>query len=223
MGEVHDRSETAGRTPGRLTPAGLSRSAWARFSIVFIVGLILDLGSKWWTFANVADAPVVLDRSALVADRSFDPIPPHLPLAALPYNLLDITLVLNPGAVFGIGAERPLAIIAFTVLALLLGVLMFALRTTAQAKALHLAFGLAAAGAIGNFWDRAAYGRVRDFLHALPGRRLPGGATWPGTQNPELFPWVFNIADLLLLAGMIMLLIGWRRGARDLVASRAGD
>jgi lipoprotein signal peptidase len=36
----------------------------------------------------------------------------------------------------------------------------------------------------------------------LPGWELPFGWSWPGNSTPDVFPWVFNVADVLLLAGM---------------------
>jgi signal peptidase II len=53
------------------------------------------------------------------------------------------------------------------------------------------AFGLVMGGAIGNMIDRVRFGAVADFLDF---RALN-------------FPWVFNVADMLLLAGMAILLL----------------
>jgi hypothetical protein len=43
-----------------------------------------------------------------------------------------------------------------------------------------------------------------------PRWELPFGLRWPG-GSPELFPWVFNVADVLLLAGMAILLFTSQR------------
>ena len=43
---------------------------------------------------------------------------------------------------------------------------------------------------------------------------VPFQWTWPGTNNPELMPWVFNLADVMLLTGMLLLLIHLRRRDR---------
>ncbi|MEY4942157.1 MAG: hypothetical protein RL254_338, partial [Planctomycetota bacterium] len=40
----------------------------------------------------------------------------------------------------------------------------------------------------------------------FPHRELPWGLHWPGGSN-EWFPWVFNIADSELIAGMIILML----------------
>lgn len=196
--------------------AGASRRAWAILVSALLLGLLLDLGTKAWAFRTVTGRPVVLDRAAMLADRTHDPIPPHLPVAALPGGLLDLVLVLNPGAVFGIGAEHRWFFVLFTLAAVAGGLLLFTHRLRATDRVAPLALGLVLAGGLGNLHDRLRYGRVRDFLHGLPGRRLPRGWTWPGTTNPELFPWVFNVADLLLLAGMIMLLVHFNRRRRSL-------
>ena len=62
------------------------------------------------------------------------------------------------------------------------------------------------AGGMGNLYDRIAFSVVRDFLHMFPGGKLPFDWHWPGGST-ELFPWVFNVADLLLLVGMTLLLL----------------
>ena len=60
----------------------------------------------------------------------------------------------------------------------------------------------------------------------LPDRHLPFGLKWPG-GNTELFPWVFNIADVMLLTGMGILLIHLhlsdRKQAAAARAREAGD
>ena len=65
---------------------------------------------------------------------------------------------------------------------------------------------LVLAGGLGNMVDRVSVGAVRDFLHLFPRRELPFGLHWPGGSN-EWFPWVFNVADMELIAGMALLMI----------------
>jgi signal peptidase II len=194
--------------PPRLRRAYRSPAAWLTLLIVFALGLGADLHSKAWSFRTVAGEPVVLDRDRLLADPDHNPLDWRAagrPL--LPGNLLRLKLVLNPGAVFGIGANQRWFFIVFTVVALAAGLLVFGRFTMNRARLAHVAIGLVLAGGLGNLYDRIAFGRVRDFLQILPGRRLPFGWTWPGTNNWELFPWVFNVADVLLLTGMILLMI----------------
>jgi signal peptidase II len=188
-------------------PAYRSPAAWVRLLLVLAIGLACDLGSKAWAFRTVADEPIVLDRSAKLADPgNYRPIPPHPGKPILPWNLMELHLVRNPGAVFGIGANQRAFFISFTLVALAAGLLVFGRFTTNRSRLGHLALGLILAGGVGNLYDRIRFADVRDFLHMLPDRKLPFGWTWPG-DNPEIFPWVFNVADVMLLSGMILLML----------------
>jgi len=186
-----------------------SPAAWARLLLVLALALVLDLGSKTWAFHNVAGTPVKLDRKTLLADPDWN-VPHHPGVHALPWGLLDLQLVINRGAVFGIGANRRFFFIAFTLGALAAGMLVFGRFTHVNNRLAHIAIGLILAGGIGNLYDRIVFGVVRDFLHMLPDRNLPFGWTWPG-GSPEMFPWVFNLADTMLLTGMGLLILHMHR------------
>jgi signal peptidase II len=121
-------------------------------------------------------------------------------------NLLDLTLVLNPGAVFGIGAGKRWFFIPFTAAALGLALWMFATWTRPRDYMAHAAIGLLISGGLGNLHDRIAFACVRDFLHPLPGAVLPFGWTMPMSGSRELWPYVSNFADLWLLVGIGMLM-----------------
>ncbi|MEL7087118.1 MAG: signal peptidase II [Planctomycetota bacterium] len=87
-------------------------------------------------------------------------------------------------------------------------------RSPAKAWGMQLALGLILAGALGNLYDRVVYRAVRDMLHLFPGVQLPFGLTWPGGSGggiSEVWPWIFNPADVALLAGVGLVLIAtWR-------------
>lgn len=195
------------REPDRsFTPARRSATAWVVLLGVLLAGLGLDLGTKIWSFDNVANAPVVLDRTSIIENANVNPIPPHDSIVLIPGRMLNLHLVLNSGAVFGIGAEQRTFFVIFTILAVTICLLTFLCWMGADSTLAHVGIALVLAGALGNLWDRVLYGRVRDFLHMLPDRHLPFGWSWPG-GNTELFPWVFNVADVMLLAGMVLLLV----------------
>jgi signal peptidase II len=189
-------------------------AAWATLLIVFALGLAADLASKSWTFNHVLDQPVPLDREILLGSPDFNPVAWHDGKPILPGGILELKLVLNPGAVFGVGARHRLFFIAFTFIAVAAGLLVFGRYTSARDRLAHVAIALVLAGGVGNLYDRVVFGRVRDFLHIGADSRLPFGWTWPGTNNPELMPWVFNIADVLLLTGMILLMVHVNRAER---------
>jgi len=193
---MSDAPNPAGDLPSWRSPA-----SWARLVGVFAFGIAFDLWSKAWAFSTVAGYPVELTRERVLEDPSFR-LPHHPRVEALPWDLLDLQLVLNYGAVFGIGQHRRELFIGFTLLATLAAALLFARGTRARMRAAHVAIGLILAGGLGNLYDRIVFGAVRDFLHMLPGWELPYGWSWPGNATPEVFPWVFNVADVLLLAGM---------------------
>jgi signal peptidase II len=215
MTATHDaRADPGARTQdsGHSSRAAHSGRAWAVMLVVAAAALAGDLFSKWLAFRTIAGSPVVVRRERVleVWERSgnlSNLIPNHEPVHVVP-RLLDLSLVLNPGAVFGMGAGKRWFFVAFTVGAMALAFWMFASWTRARDTVAHVAIGLLIAGGLGNLYDRIAYACVRDFLHPLPGVMLPG------TQR-ELWPYVSNIADLWLLVGIgILMVYLWRQGGK---------
>ena len=109
---------------------------------------------------------------------------------------LDLVLTWNTGISYGLfRQEGPLgqwALLALKAIAVVL-LWIWLSRTTSRLTALSL--GLIIGGAIGNAIDRVAYGAVADFvlLHA--------------TTESFSFRWyVFNLADVAIVAGVIGLL-----------------
>lgn len=202
-----------GSGPAEL-PAWRSTVAWLTLAATLAAGLGLDLWSKYWAFGSIAGYPVDLERERILNDPSFF-VPHHARVVAIPADLLDFRLVLNHGAVFGIGQQQRGLFIAFTVLATCAAIALFARGTRSGQRLAHVAIGMILAGGLGNLYDRIVYGAVRDFLHMLPGWQLPGGWKWPGTPTGDVFPWVFNVADVLLLAGMgLFILTSWLEDRR---------
>lgn len=196
-------TETDRTARGR--PAWRSPVAWITLLLIFLFGLSVDLWSKSWAFDTVAGEPVVLDRNEILADSNWKP-PWHDGVEVLPYGLLDLDLVVNHGAVFGIGQQSRGIFILFTIIAVVIATLIFAFWTRERSHWAHVGIALILAGGIGNLYDRIVYGAVRDFLHLAPGWDLPFGWQWPN-GTAEIFPWVFNAADVLLLTGMAILIL----------------
>ena len=165
--------------------------------VVAIVVLGLDLLSKALAFRFVAGAPV-----------SPGSVPQHEAVSVIPY-ILSLKLVENRGAVFGIGQGQRLAFVLVGVVAVIIVVIAF-LRSAAHRRSLHVALALILAGALGNLCDRVMFGMVRDMFWLFPDVKLPFGWTWPGGSD-ELYPWVFNIADVALLVGLAILMLGMYR------------
>ena len=204
------------------TRAWRAPAAWLVLIAVLAAGLSLDLGLKRWSFENVAGAPVITDREAIVNDPHWR-VPRHDPIPVVP-KVLNLHLVKNKGAVFGIGANQRMFFIAFTMAALTAALVVFGRWTTSRATLAHVAIGLILAGGLGNLYDRIRLTFVRDFLHLLPGWKLPFGWHWPGGSD-EIFPWVFNAADVMLLVGMGMLMFymnSLEKRRKQAAASRNG-
>jgi signal peptidase II len=120
---------------------------------------------------------------------------------------MDFTLSTNPGVVFGWSMARPVVNVA-TVLIMGL-VLVFFGTSDRKAWLVHLAMGLILAGAMGNLYDRV-WGQVsfdaasnitpichevRDFIDC----------------SQIGYKWVFNVADALLVMGVLAMAIHWFR------------
>lgn len=199
-------------TAGAGVFASSSPKAWATLLITVVLGLVIDLYSKYLAFERVAGRPVVIDREDVLRLMSSGSgtrglglgalIPRHEPVQVVP-SLLDFTLVLNPGAVFGIGAGQRVFFIAFTGAAVAFALYVFTKWTRPRDRAAHVALGLLISGGLGNLYDRLVYACVRDFIHPLPGVQFPFGLSPFGSR--EVWPWVSNIADLFLLIGIFML------------------
>ena len=191
------------------------RAAWVTLLVTIALSLGLDLGSKAAAFRYVAGRPVEVVREHVLEVSKSDPrmvttlVPLHDARVVVP-EVLHFTLVLNPGAVFGIGPGKRWFFVGFTGLALAFGLGVFGLWTKPRDRMAHVGIGLLIGGGLGNLYDRLVYGCVRDFLHPLPGWEWPGGRKFMGTS--EVWPYVSNVADLFLLIGILMLMVHlWKR------------
>ena len=161
--------------------------------VVVLVALGSDLLVKNLAFNNVAGYEI-------------DPtnIPNHDAVNLIP-SVLSLKLVANRGAVFGIGQGQRWIFIIIGLIAIAVIVTTF-LKSAASRRWMHFALALILAGALGNLYDRVMFGLVRDMFWLFPGVKLPFGLHWPQGSD-ELYPWVFNVADMALLLGLGIILI----------------
>lgn len=188
-------------------PTSRSARPWFVLAITILVALTLDLATKHYAFLRVAGDPVVITRERVLelpTSRINALIPAHEPVTVIPH-LLELKLVLNPGAVFGLGAGGRWFFVAFTVAAIGFSLWIFARWTRPTEWFAHVGIGLIVAGGLGNFYDRMVFACVRDFLHPLYSLSFPGGR--------PVWPYVSNVADAFLLLGIAMLMVFlWRGG-----------
>jgi len=221
-------------SPASSTP--LSPSAvrhWPSLTLflgVLVLVLAADLLSKSLAFRYVAGEPIILTPEN-VAD--LETIPPHEEITLIPH-VVALKLTVNLGAVFGLGQGQRGSFILISVVAVVVIGYIF-VRSRAGDWPNHLAWGLILAGALGNLYDRVIFGGVRDLLWLFPHIDLPFGWRWPSglaellpwtsnTGPTGLYPWIFNIADVALLAGVsIVILVSWRRETRRTRAEKVSD
>lgn len=197
-----------------------SPKAWLWLCAVSSLGLFTDLISKSLAFKHIAATPVVIDHEVVLASQHLSfLIPPHDPIVVVP-GLLELTLVLNPGAVFGMGAGKRTFFIVFTAVAMLFALWMFAALSTRGQRLAHAAIGLLLAGGLGNLYDRVQFACVRDFLHPLPGVRWPAWAPFR-LAGAEVWPYVSNLADLWLLIGIGIFMIHSLRSPPQQLAAKS--
>jgi signal peptidase II len=168
-------------------------SALARFVLVCLVGLGLDLWSKAYSFEHLAPHGTPRDTRPDV-------------VRFLP-NWVHFEITTNHGAVFGMGQGHKGLFLSVSVVAIVFLTYLFA--TSGRQRFYQFILGMLLAGVLGNMYDRIVFGHVRDMIHALPGWKWPG--TWqlgsyPG-ESREVFPFIFNVADILLCAGVGLMIV----------------
>ncbi len=163
--------------PSLVTDNFRSPAALACFALTTLVGLAADLWTKWLAFSVLASYP-----DGHLVSRVHQLIPGYL----------HFTVTVNPGAVFGLGQGQRGLFVTVSIAAILFLTYLFA--TSDKQRLYQFILGMLLAGVLGNMYDRIVFGHVRDMIHALP--------RWPA-----LFPWIFNVADVLLCTGVGLLLI----------------
>jgi signal peptidase II len=110
-------------------------------------------------------------------------------------NFFYLTLVHNEGAAWGLFSNAKIVIAIGTIIALT--IIYHFIYCFKQNTRNHIAFGLLIGGLAGNLIDRILFGHVRDFLDFY-------------IFNYD-YP-VFNIADVSIVIGVILLIIAVIKG-----------
>ena len=166
---------------------------------VTIVGVALDLWTKRVAFDRLAEQIVVVPDSSLpngrveVQSKEYHFIP----------NWLHFHVTANQGAVFGMGRGQRWLFVVVSVAAIAVLTSLFAKSDGRHFYQLLL--GMLLAGVLGNMYDRITLGYVRDMIYALPDWKNPLRGVFPSWQT--VFPWIFNVADSLLCAGVFLMIV----------------
>lgn len=103
-------------------------------------------------------------------------------------NFLSITYVRNPGAAWGIMADFSWLLTTLPLIVALV-IVVFIKKNPKYPSVVKLTLTMIAAGGIGNFIDRIAFGSVTDMI------------------SFSFFPPVFNVADIAVTTGCFFLII----------------
>jgi signal peptidase II len=182
MGTILDRmGKTTGTSRTYVMPpsssnASRSLAANLRFILTVILGFGLDQFTKVLAFKKLSDWPT------------------GYPFIS---GWLDFTAIENRGAVFGIGQGQRLLFILVSIAAIaFIGYLFYC--SEKKQWVYQIVLGMLLAGVLGNLYDRAVFGYVRDMIYVFPHRQI---------LHHEPFPWVFNVADSLLCVGVGFMMI----------------
>jgi signal peptidase II len=174
---------TGDMTVPQSVPAYKSAASLARFLIPAAIGLTADLWLKAWSFPDGVpkEGPAGRHPVELVgADWAIIP------------NVLAFQTTVNHGMVFGIAQGMAFYFLLFSIVAM--GMILWVFATSRSTHwIVHIALGMITAGALGNLYDRAMYNGVRDMLRFY--------VSW--------YPYIFNIADVMLCVGVPLLMARW--------------
>lgn len=129
-------------------------------------------------------------------------------------DIFKITFIENPGMAFGLQIGGKLFLSLFTIFATIL-LFVFLFKNRNEVYLLRLALAFILGGAIGNLIDRVFYGKIYDYAPLFYGRVVdflhfdfPNFTIFGKT----IYSWpIFNIADISVSVGFLMILIGYKK------------
>jgi signal peptidase II len=179
-------------------------SKWAVLSAVFVGGMLLDQWSKYLAVERLTELFRRIGAETLGQKIAAFYGARHLErFATEPYvvfaPLWRMVYVENPNAAFGLGhflPPGPRRIVFLCAAVVAAGAIAWFYRKLEVGQRFHqLALALVAAGAIGNFVDRALRSYVIDFVD------------WHWWNRPDWRWPTFNVADSMLVVGVALLLL----------------
>jgi signal peptidase II len=175
----------------------MTRRGVVAFAVILVATLAADQGSKAWAQRLPVHPAGCRQPDDLLAARCIG-----LPQPVVD-GYWDWELAYNPGMAFSMftsagGHTGMQVILALIAVLALTGISVLALRTDPAERLKRAAYALVAGGALGNLVDRLRDGAVTDFV-----RWRINDHRWP----------IFNLADAVLLIGVVVLLIDgvWAR------------
>jgi signal peptidase II len=191
-------------------------SKWRIFVLIVVTGLAADQVTKFMAVDRLTTALQRTNGSlaarvgGFYSFRHLEPyaIEPHVVWAPM----WRMRYAENPGGAWGLFRDLSLStrntLFSLTLLGAVIFILFYFRKLSREQRLLQVALSLVFAGAIGNFVDRVARGYVVDFID------------WHWWKRPDLYWPTFNIADSMIVVGVVLLVLlpgepatdGGRRG-----------
>jgi signal peptidase II len=181
---------------------GLSK--WALLAVIFVVMVVGDQWSKFlavdrltWAFPRVGAVTLGQRVEAFYSMKHLEAMsrPPHVVWSPM----WRMTYAENPGAAWGMLRDLPPGFrhgFFVVVSAVAVGFMLWYYRKLRQdQRFLQVALSFVLSGAVGNLIDRLTRSYVVDFVQ------------WHWWKRPELYWPIFNLADSLIVVGVIMLML----------------
>ena len=211
------KPRTADPDPGQMHRAIGSGATVALFLLIVTFGAAADLLSKHFVFERMLDDPAIKQQvREVLGKNTTDPLPEELETQQFSRAVLQqlhiqericfglsFTLSVNPGVVFGFD-RIPIWIVNIITICMIFVVLIFFATSPRRGRWMHVALALILGGAIGNLYDRLV-GKV-----VLPGLTPIQNHVRDFIDCSDLgYNYIFNVADIWLVVGVIMILLHW--------------
>jgi signal peptidase II len=178
-------------------------SKWRVFLLIVVTGLLADQATKFMAVDRLTTALQRTDGSLSSRVAGFYGFRHLESYSTEPYvvwaPMWRMRYAENPGAAWGLFRDLSLqarnTVFSLTLLGAVIFILFYFRKLTREQRLLQVALSLVFAGAIGNFVDRLARGYVVDFID------------WYWWKRPDLYWPTFNIADSMIVVGVILLVL----------------
>jgi signal peptidase II len=176
---------------------------WRVFLLIVAAGLLADQVTKFLAVDRLTTALQRTDGSLSARVAGFYGFRHLESYSTEPYvvwgPMWRMRYAENPGAAWGLFRDLSLSarntVFSLTLLGAVIFILVYFRKLRREQRLLQVALSLVFAGAIGNFVDRVARGYVVDFID------------WHWWKRPDLYWPTFNIADSMIVVGVILLML----------------
>jgi signal peptidase II len=172
---------------------------------------VLTTGKKFALFSTMVGLVIILDQLTKYKVRT-DPSWQYVDLIP---GWLGFHYTLNPGMAMGIDVlTTPMvSMISITAAMLILAYVIYSMKTATTGFAVLM--GLVMGGAFGNIIDRIFLGPIQGFEGMLQGRVVDFIHFYYRIGDFDVFPYIFNVADMAISVSLVTLIVFHKRFMPD--------